>query len=860
MALSEQGKDLTKKLESGRYECVICIAPIGKKTQVWACSHCFVVLHLACVTTWASKSSEQLQGAWRCPHCQHVVLEPPRHVCYCGKTLRPDPDPYLVVNSCGDVCERRREGTDCPHTCNLVCHPGPCPPCLLQGAQRSCHCGKRLYRLKCSEVEPQGSSCGEPCGKPLACQLHSCERLCHAGPCDACPHTELQSCFCGKQQSDRPCGSGEPDLTRSSPSHLFSCGGKCSKPLACGNHSCEQVCHNGACALCATAVEAVLTCPCGKTPLVDLGAVRSSCLDPVATCKQVCGRWMACGHQCASVCHAGPCSCDKSQKMACRCGSSKRDVPCNQLIAGAAQPLCHQTCSTLRSCGKHQCNTKCCPSFKDAADAAGMHVCRLACGKKLRCGNHTCEESCHKGRCGPCHQASFEEWACPCGKTVVFPPIACGQKMPECTGSCVAPPRPCGHVDALPHPCHPRSEPCPPCVTLVDAPCACGAELRANVRCHLVRSVSCGRPCGAPLECGRHRCALPCHHHAPQPRFEHGCSQSCGRPLDCQHPCAAPCHPDAPACPSSVCEKKVEVRCECGRQSVVVPCGLRHRDKEQQAQALAKRPVLTCDEACSREIRKKQLAAAFGKQHQAWQDSQMLLGLARTHPALLRRIEQNLAALVARNAGFSFDDPGAIVPNMVFPAMGSAQRKLVHLLAESFGLRSESFGEDAQRSVWVTLKPGAKVPSALLSQVIAEQQREVEAKGVRAADCGVLLAQLSPAVKTPHIQAMLQQHWKSAWVLHWLDESSCLVIFDEPQVARLAVNVLKGPFVASIFREEQVYKNVAAAPAAAPTAAAAAPPPGKEEELFPVEDRGNNNNFLEEVVRTVRLEQSGEQL
>ncbi len=854
-ALSEQGKDLTKKLESGRYECVICIASIGKKAQVWACSHCYVVLHLACVKTWASKSSDESQGAWRCPHCQHVIMEEPKHVCYCGKTVRPDHDPYLVVNSCGEVCERHREGTDCPHTCNLVCHPGPCPPCLLQGPQRSCHCGKRVYRLKCSEVEPQGSSCGEVCGKPLSCEMHACERVCHSGPCGSCTHTEQQLCFCGKEKSDRPCGSGQRNVASSSSAAMYACGNKCGKPLACGNHACEQPCHPGACQPCATAVESISRCPCGWRLLSELGAARTSCLDPVATCTSVCGRQLACGHECKSLCHAGKCDCPQTQKVSCRCGSSKKDVPCSQLLAGIAVPLCHQTCSTLRSCGKHQCNTKCCPSFKDASDEAGMHVCRLVCGKKLRCGNHVCEESCHKGRCGPCHQASFEEWICPCGKTVVYPPISCGQKMPSCNFPCAAPPRACGHVDTLTHPCHPVTEPCPPCVALVEVACACGAELRSNVRCHLTKSVSCGRPCNAPLECGQHKCAQPCHHHQLNAKFLHGCSQLCGKTLDCEHSCSRPCHPDEPVCPSVVCERKVEVRCECGRQTLNVPCGLKHRDKEQQQQALAKRPVLACDETCAREQRKKQLALAFGKQHQAWQDSQMLLGLARTHPVLLRRIEQNLAALISRNSGFPFDDAGAIVPNVVFPAMTSAQRKLVHLLAESFGLRSESFGEDAQRSVWVTLKPNAKIPSAQLSQVIAEQQKEAEAKGYRAADCGVLLSQLSSAVKTPHIQTMLQQHWKSAWVLHWIDEHSCLVIFDEPQMARVAANTLKGPFVATIFHEEQVYKLPAAQ---GPTEAVTLAATTAMDELFPAKaDGGNNNNDApeEEAVRTVAFEQ-----
>ena len=293
----------------------------------------------------------------------------------------------------------------------------------------------------------------------------------------------------------------------------------------------------------------------------------------------------------------------------------------------------------------------------------------------------------------------------------------------------------------------------------------------------------------------------------------------------------------------------MEIKCPCGRQSVLTACGMLHGVPAQQAEALAQRVHLECDGACTKEIRKKQLAMAFGKQHQQWQEQQILLGLARTHPVLLRRIEQNLSALITRNLGFQFDEPGAIVPNVVFPSMGSAQRKLIHLLAESFGLRSESFGDDVARSVWVTLRPMAKVPSALLSQVIADQQREAEAKGYRAADCGVLLSQLSPNIKTNHIQSMLQP-WKNAWVMHWQDDHSCLIIFDEPQAARVAVNTLKGPFVATMYKESVPSAATAATSAVSAVVAAGTSPVDGGGAAAPVDapdpfENANDNNAVE---------------
>jgi hypothetical protein len=88
---------------------------------------------------------------------------------------------------------------------------------------------------------------------------------------------------------------------------------------------------------------------------------------------------------------------------------------------------------------------------------------------------------------------------------------------------------------------------------------------------------------------------------------------------------------------------------------------------------------------------------------------------------------------VDRGADFVFPEnaaaSGVIVPNVVFPSVSNAQRKLVHNIAEQFGMTSESFGDEGHRSVWVTLTPQAKVPSRLLSSILTEQQQAVEAKG-----------------------------------------------------------------------------------------------------------------------------------
>ena len=99
------------------------------------------------------------------------------------------------------------------------------------------------------------------------------------------------------------------------------------------------------------------------------------------------------------------------------------------------------------SCGRHECGRVCCPlaykakSRKKKANAhahddplSGIaarregeddaHECMLTCGKLLSCGLHTCARKDHKGACGRCLQASYDELICHCGETIIYPPVA----------------------------------------------------------------------------------------------------------------------------------------------------------------------------------------------------------------------------------------------------------------------------------------------------------------------------------------------------------------------------------------------------------------------------------------------------
>ena len=69
------------------------------------------------------------------------------------------------------------------------------------------------------------------------------------------------------------------------------------REMDCGNHLCEQPCHKGECLSCPLLPAHVTTCPCGATPLSELlpeGTTRISCLDPVPTCANTCGKPLPC--------------------------------------------------------------------------------------------------------------------------------------------------------------------------------------------------------------------------------------------------------------------------------------------------------------------------------------------------------------------------------------------------------------------------------------------------------------------------------------------------------------------------------------------------------------------------------------
>jgi len=450
---------LVAELSSGAYDCVVCYSCVTTRSPIWSCSQCYSVLHLTCVQKWADSSVAKVEeqnsrqedpairnrkGTWRCPGCQFAREEVPRkYLCWDGQVKDPVSGKGSPPHSCGKPCSKGK----CVHGCAAgVCHPGPCPPCPIS-ITRGCFCGTQQITLRCSQLRPTTSqasssvSCGSQCGKKLDCGTHQCSRICHEGPCGTCDETVEARCYCGRHTKSMTCGQGTPrqsyndSLPEKKWQGRWSCESTCSKAFDCGKHLCKRLCHalDSEVGLCPFSPALIDTCPCGSEAI---NGNRASCEEEIKTCGRLCERQLNCGHHCGSKCHLGDCPpCQVSVSTPCRCGETKKQLPCYQRQReeqeGGQEVLCQTICHSLRLCGKHECRRRCCPLYFQAKskskrkptfeelmeqDPGGLHACDLTCGKLLRCGSHHCEMNCHRGQCPPCLLASFDELSCHCGR------------------------------------------------------------------------------------------------------------------------------------------------------------------------------------------------------------------------------------------------------------------------------------------------------------------------------------------------------------------------------------------------------------------------------------------------------------
>ena len=729
-------------IDNGHYECAICTEDITRRTRgVWSCRTCWTVFHLGCIKKWSTNEGsaaarQQAQDGetppprqWRCPGCNLPKDVLPKNFhCWCEKELDPRSTPGIPPFSCGQSCSRPRVlPKPCPHPCGSTCHAGPCPPCSLMGPTQHCFCGKKSVTRRCVDTDYEhGWSCGSVCGELMSCGQHRCERPCHEGPCGACEERVPARCYCGQVQKDILCHDREIEKD-SSQLHVaadgssttenwvgsFQCPNKCGRSFDCGKHTCEQACHpqNLEAPHCLRSPDVVTHCPCGKTVLRDMSSEsRTACEDPIPNCDKPCGQMLACGHTCRQHCHQGECRpCLEKVSISCRCGRTSSQTICHQ--GSEEPPQCMRVCRVSLNCGRHECGERCCAGEKKAAERQSNrrkprpldsaprrplenfeseHICTRSCGRQLKCGNpeHRCQELCHKGPCGTCRDAIFDELSCNCGRTVLQPPLPCGTKPPPCRFKCERP-KECGHPQ-LDHSCHQDDQACPKCAFLTTKPCLCGKSVLKNQPCWL-SEVRCGQVCGRTLKCGTHKCQKQCHRPG---ECEEPCTQACGKELStCGHPCLASCHFPHPCTEEKPCPHKIFVTCDCQRIKQEAKC---NASKNSDGNL---KKNLKCDEECARLERNRVLALALNVDPAHQNDhipySDATLNMYQQNSTWAATQEKQLRLFAA--------DPEE--KRLRFKPMPRNQRAFIHSLAEDFGMDSESMDPEPHRHVAIFKTP-----------------------------------------------------------------------------------------------------------------------------------------------------------
>lgn len=753
------------------YECPICTNEIGPKSRIWQCRTCWTNFHLTCIKKWATNegsaaAQRQAQEGdfpplrqWRCPGCNLPKdLMPSSYTCWCEKEVDPRSISGLPPHSCGQTCSKHRLlPKKCPHPCELLCHAGPCPPCTHMGPAQSCFCGKNSSSRRCVETNyDTGWSCNEICGDLMPCGEHTCERPCHEGLCGACDVEIEGRCYCGKVERRMACcDRGDEKLSikaenstdTSCPARwqgIFACAKPCENAFDCGRHQCEKSCHPQEFEKphCPRSPDVVTHCPCGKTPLKEItDIVREFCTAEIPNCDKKCLKKLACGHGCQQICHSGECMpCLMTVNIGCRCGRVQSPSICHQ--GSVEPPQCTRACKATLNCGRHECGERCCPGERKAAERQATkrklrplgaaritdegfeaeHICTRSCGRPLKCGNHTCPELCHKGPCGTCREAIFDEVSCHCGRTVLQPPLPCGTTPPPCRYDCERPTS-CGHP-RIPHNCHGDDQKCPKCPFLQEKPCMCGKKRLKNQPCWLA-DVRCGEVCGKKLRCGSHLCRKPCHRLGECEDVGQPCQQFCGKAKRaCGHPCEEPCHAPSSCREDKPCQNKMLITCDCQHLKQEIKC-----NASKTGEGNSKK-TLSCDDECARLARNRKLALALNIDPEAHKDDHIpystdTLKMFRENPKWAQTQEREFRV-------FAADENEK---RLRFNPMQSHQRAFLHSLSEDFGFDSESLDPEPHRHVAVFKTPRF---------VMAPMKTLMECVRIRQAEAATVLANEPP--------------------------------------------------------------------------------------------------------------------
>ncbi|KAI8905916.1 hypothetical protein EDD86DRAFT_257035, partial [Gorgonomyces haynaldii] len=696
-------ESLSLELRDQTYQCMVCFDRVLAKHPIWSCGTCYAVFHFKCVSEWASKSA----GVGIQLNDMNMTTSFRCPGCQTPQDQLSD-DSCFCRKVIRPSSNRHRPHScgqtcakqqKCPHKCTLVCHPGPCPPCQGKITHTKCFCRKETLHVPCSVyLEPDFvRSCAQPCNKVLDCGQHLCEQVCHEGDCLPCAQPQFNACFCGKKVSVDECGHYKE----------YSCAQVCGCAFPCELHKCDKVCHDGNHDICPLDPSLQSTCPCGKKTLESMNAVRSSCADPIPTCESTCQKKLLCGHKCQMKCHNGPCrSCPENSIVQCHCKKSTLTMPCKDRVSdGKLQTIeCTRICNKKMSCKRHTCQNICC--------TLQGHECLNLCQKTLSCTKHKCMMQCgHPGKCHDCMEGvSFAERSCHCGATVQYPPIPCNAPPPVCDRSCTRP-RPCGHPSYTRHQCHSDDTPCPPCMVFAIRECACGEKTFNNVPCSRAGKPSCGGPCKRSGEVCGHACGRFCHEGSCIDET-HPCMRKCGqtRPL-CGHVCQYPCHGTKECPQDQYCKEMLTVVCECGLKTKQRLCGVSAENPDLNL-------VLECDETCIKKKRQLQLAEAFGMDPNAppailnvqWPES--LVRTAKNYKELVLQTEKKLKELIEMPSDSYFYFPRQKL---------SGANRIISEMATFYGFGAEILDERINKgtvSVWRSERRVPSLPPKLLSVVM----------------------------------------------------------------------------------------------------------------------------------------------
>lgn len=78
------GQRIQDDIDSGQYECGICIDKVKRDNEIWYCKTCWNVCHHDCMQKCAAGGANRiiLRGQkWKCPSCRAVYSGPPRLIC-----------------------------------------------------------------------------------------------------------------------------------------------------------------------------------------------------------------------------------------------------------------------------------------------------------------------------------------------------------------------------------------------------------------------------------------------------------------------------------------------------------------------------------------------------------------------------------------------------------------------------------------------------------------------------------------------------------------------------------------------------------------------------------------------------------